>query len=289
MNKVLRLFDQLFNRIYTTRFNPFYQSGRLAVLSLMIVTATGVYLLCFYKIAVPYESVASLHEQWWAGRWIRTLHRYASDMVIIFTAVHAFRMFVEKKADGVRVLAWVTGIFLVLLVLFCGWTGFVLVWDLQGQLLAQVGARLADALPIFSEPIQRSFLSDNRLPSSFFFLNLFLHVAIPLGILFLIIIHVWRLSTAHFFPTKGATIGCTLTLVVFSILLPVPLRSQADLSTILGRVHIDFFYNFWLPLAAIMQPRWHLLLWLIIVLFLMSIPWWWHTKSGDNEVHYRWN
>ena len=283
METILKWLDRLFDKIYTSKFNPFYQSGRLAVLALTIVTITGVYLLYFYKISDPYNSVARLQEQWWGGRWIRTLHRYASDMTMIFIAVHALRMFVEKKATGPRVLAWTSGVVLVLLVFICGWTGLVMVWDQQGQLLALVGARLFDALPIFSEPIQRSFLSGDKLPDSFFFLNLFLHVAVPLGVLLLLLVHVWRLATAHFFPTKGAIIGCSATFVVFSMLMPVALREPADLSLLIGRVHIDWFYSFWAPSAMTMVPALHLSLWLLAIGVLVTAPWWWRAKNSNDH------
>src|SRR6266545_3861422 len=68
------------------------------------------------------------------------------------------------------------------LVLVCGWTGFVMVWDVQGQVLAQEGARLFDVLPIFAEPIGRAFVGERAIPGAFFFLNLFAHIALPIGL-----------------------------------------------------------------------------------------------------------
>ena len=61
----------------------------------------------------------------------------------------------------------------------CGWTGYVMVWDTFGQRLALEGARMLDALPILSEPIGRAFTGERAVPSAFFFLNLFVHVALP--------------------------------------------------------------------------------------------------------------
>jgi quinol-cytochrome oxidoreductase complex cytochrome b subunit len=193
-------------------------------------------------------------------------------------------MFVEKKATGPRVLPWTSGVVLTLFVFVCGWTGLVMVWDQQGQYLAQIGARLFDTLPIFTEPIQRSFISNAKLPNSFFFLNLFLHVAVPLGVLLLLLIHVWRLATAHFFPTKGAMIGCVVSFVLFSILMPVSLQPTADLSNLTGEVNLDLFYSFWAPAAATMVPAIHLSLWVLVVGIIFTVPWWWHTKTTPNNT-----
>jgi hypothetical protein len=56
------------------------------------------------------------------------------------------------------------------------------------------GARLLDLLPVFSTPIARAFSGSLPVPSSFFFMNLFLHVAAPLGLAAMLAVHVARLA-----------------------------------------------------------------------------------------------
>ena len=80
----------------------------------------------------------------------------------------------RAAAGGRGALAWVSGVFLVFLLYVCGWTGYVMVWDAQGQLLAAEGARLLDALPLFSEPISRTF--SGRRPAA---RRLLLHEPLP--------------------------------------------------------------------------------------------------------------
>lgn len=105
--RVLARIDALFDRLYGWRFNPLYQSGTIAVLLLLVLLATGLYLLLFYRIGSPYASVARMQDQAWSGRWIRTLHRYASDAAMVAVAVHALRMFLRRRTWGARALAWV--------------------------------------------------------------------------------------------------------------------------------------------------------------------------------------
>src|SRR5690606_27485791 len=113
-----------------------------------VLLATGAYLLLFYRIGAPYASMERITEQAWLGRWIRTLHRYAADALLVAVGVHALRMFAQRRAWGPRVLAWVSGLVLVFALFVCGWTGYVLVWDTHAQVLAVAGARLLDVLPI---------------------------------------------------------------------------------------------------------------------------------------------
>ena len=150
--------DTTFNALYHWSGNPIYQSGALTIAFLIVLLVTGTYLLFFYRIGSPYASVAQLSADPWIGRWVRSLHRFAADAAVVAAAIHALRMFAQGRRWGARTLAWTSGLVLLGLILVCGWTGYVMVWDVFGQLLAVEGARLLDVLPIFSEPIGRMFV-----------------------------------------------------------------------------------------------------------------------------------
>jgi len=210
---------------------------------------TGVYLLFVYEVARPYASVRAIQGDPWLGRWIRALHRYASDATVLFVAIHAVRMFVERKTWGPRTLAWLTGLGLAAMLLFSGVTGYVLVWDQFGQKLAVTGARVLRLLPLFPEPPDRSFVGDSPLPAAFFFMNLFLHVAVPLGMIAFLWLHTSRLARAAWFPERRVTIGLLLALAAVSVAWPAPMPPAADLLVLPGRGPADWFYAFWLPLV----------------------------------------
>src|SRR5690606_22093221 len=109
--------DAWANRVYTSRWNPLYHSGAIAIAMLLVLIATGIYLLLFYRIGAPYESVGRIHGQVWTGRWIRGLHRFASDAAVVAAVVHAFRMYAQRRTWGPRALAWVSGVVLLLVIL----------------------------------------------------------------------------------------------------------------------------------------------------------------------------
>ncbi|MEK6609306.1 MAG: cytochrome b N-terminal domain-containing protein [Gemmatimonadota bacterium] len=241
--------DASMNRLYGWQRNPLYLSGTLAVVSLGVVLVTGVYLLLFYRIGAPYASVERITDQVWAGRWIRSLHRYASDAAVVAAAAHALRLFVQDRSWGPRALAWVSGLILLFIVLVCGWTGYVMVWDVQGEVLAREGARFFDFLPLFSEPISRAFAGDRAIPSAFFFLNLFLHVALPIGVGLLLWIHVSRVARPAILPPRGLLWGVTGLLLALSVIWPVAMAPAADPFRIPDRAPYDLFYSFWLPLV----------------------------------------
>jgi ferredoxin len=266
--------DAGFNRLYGSRLNPLYHSGALVVALLVVLIVTGLYLLLFYRVGSPYASMERIQDQVWAGRWIRSLHRFASDAAIPAILLHALRMLVQGKSWGQRTVAWVTGVGLVGLFMVCGWTGYVMVWDIQAQVLAVEGARLLDILPILSEPISRTFVGERPLGSAFFFMNLFLHVALPIGLGVVLWLHVARVARPVLLPPRKVTGAVVGLLFAASVVWPVSLGPEADLFRVPGSAPFDVFYTFWIP-AAIAMPAWTV--WVVgggLVGFLLLVPLW---------------
>ena len=254
LGRALTRIDGWMDRLYGWRWNPLYQSGAIVVVCFAVLLVTGLYLIFLYRIGAPYESMVRIDGQVWGGRWIRSLHRYSADAAVVAAGVHALRMFCQGRSWGPRALAWISGVFLVFLMYVCGWTGYVMVWDTHGQLLATEGARLLDALPLFSEPVSRTFAGDSPIPSAFFFMNLFLHIAIPVGLVIFLWLHVSRVARPVLLPPRPLLWTSVGLLAAAAILLPAPLGPAADPLRIPGDVALDVFYSFWLPAARTASP-----------------------------------
>jgi ferredoxin len=281
VRRALAWTDTRMNRLYGWRYNPLYHSGAIAAALFLVLLVTGIYLLIFYRIGAPYDSVARMTADPWLGRWIRGLHRYASDAAVVAIGVHAFRLFAQGRSWGPRALAWVTGGILLAVVLLCGWTGYVMVWDVQAQVLAEAGARLFDRVPLFAEPISRAFVGEHPLPGAFFFLNLFLHIALPIGLGVLVWLHVSRVARPALLPPRGllwSTIGL---LTLLAVVWPVAMAPEADLLGLPGVAPYDVFYAFWLPLARLAPAG---VVWaatLATALVVVLVPVWSRPRLGE--------
>lgn len=245
--RTLRIVDGAFTRLYGWRYHPLHQSGALAFALLIVLIVTGIYLLIFYRLGAPWASVQRIVADPFLGRWMRSLHRFASDAMVVAAVLHAFRMFAQARSWGPRALAWVSGVSLLLFVFVSGWTGFVIVWDTFGARLAIAGARMFDALPVLSEPLQRIFSGERPVPGAFFFINLFLHVAIPLGVAAGLWIHVSRVARPTLLPPKALSIAVIGGLTILAVLLPAPLPPEADPLALPRSIPGDVIYGFWLP------------------------------------------
>ena len=270
--RVLAVADAAGNRLYGWKFNPLYQSGALVAALFLVILVTGLWLTLFYRVGAPWESVARVTADPWFGNWVRGLHRYASDLAVLATVVHAWRMFAERRSWGARTLAWVTGAVLLLLLFVCGWTGYVMVWDTFGYLLAREGARMLDALPFLSEPTGRAFTGEQPVPTVFFFINLFAHIGVPLAMGVAFWLHIKRLPRPTMFPPRPLLWGTVGLLTVVAVAWPLEMEPRANPFVLPDQVPADVFFAFWMPFSRGLGGGTALLLAVAVGVALASVP-----------------
>lgn len=268
--------ESLFDSCFTPAWNPLYQLGALGWFFYWIVAATGIYLYVFFDSGVhqAYESVERLTEvQWYAGGIMRSLHRYASDAMLVVMMLHLVREFLLERLYGKRWFAWFTGVPIIWLVFAAGITGYWVVWDKLAQFIAIATTEWLGVLPMFSESLARNFLHDSMLSGRFFTLMVYIHIAVPLILLFLMWIHIQRHARPRMNPPRGLALGTLLALVVLSIVKPAVSQGPADLSRVVTSVALDWFY---LPAYPLLDYYSGLLLWAVLGFasaFLAIAPW----------------
>lgn len=255
--------------------NPLAYTGALAGFTFIIAAVTGILLLFFYDTSVhtAYSSVAQMNEQPWGSGMIRALHRYSSDACVLFAVIHAIKVFLARKFTGARWLAWITGLIVLGLIWLDGWLGYWLVWDQRAQAIAVGTAKALDVLPIFPEPIARSFLTNESINSLIFFAVFFAHVLLPIPIGIVIWIHLVRLKKPKFLPKRNLMIACTLVLVVISLAVPASLAAPADMSVYPANFDVDWFYLVPLYLTDRLSGVWFWVVGLGMLAGLSSLPW----------------
>src|SRR5574338_153840 len=272
--RLLGVLDAAATKVYGWPWNPLHQSGTIAVAMLVALIASGVYLILFYRLGAPSASVARMAADPWLGSWIRSFHRYASDLFVIAAVLHLIRMFAQSRSWGSRTLAWISGLLLLGVGFACAWTGFVMAWDSFGERLALNGARLLDALPILSEPLGRIFAGDGPVPSAFFFVNMFMHIALPLAMGAMLWLHVSRLARPTLMPPKRVTWSIVGALVLTAVLLPAELGPAANPFVLASHTPTDLFVAWWLPLVERLSPGETWGIGLVGMLALLMIPKW---------------
>lgn len=245
------------DRLVSPSLNPLYHTGTIAVFSLAVATITGVYLFLFYRVGTTaaHASVDAIVAQpLGIGALMRSLHRYSSDAAIVAALLHGGKMLLNDRFWGARWIGWVTGLVLVGLVWFTGATGYWLVWDTQALVLSLTTARFLDVLPFFTEPIVQTFARNDHIQNFLFFIVLFIHITVPLGLGALYWLHVMRLARARFMPPRIVLWVTGTALVVASLVRPALSGPPADPAVLPGVVAVDWFYFAYFPLTQL-DPR----------------------------------
>jgi ferredoxin len=268
--------EAAFDRSFGPKQNPLAHLGALGLFFYAIVVATGVHLYVGFDTAVAgaYQSVEHLgRSAWFLGGVSRSLHRYASDALVVVMLVHLLREFSLDRYRGVRWFSWLVGVPIIAFVYASGISGYWLVWDRLAQYIAIATTEWLDFLPIFGEPIARNFLARDSLDDRFFTLLVFLHIALPLLLVFLLWLHLQRVSRPDIVPPKRLAAGAGAMLVALSVIYPATSQGPADLGTVTGVVRPDWFYLPLYPLVDLLSAG---TVWAIVAataLIMAAIPW----------------
>ena len=248
------LIERPFERLFSPQLNPLAQLGALGFFFFWIVAVSGIYLFIFFDTGIEraYQSVEHLTQDYWFHAGVmRSFHRYASDLMVVMVVVHLLREFSLDHYRGVRWFSWITGLPIIWLLYASGITGYWLVWDKLAQYVAIVSSELLDWLPIFGEPIARNFISTGTLTSRFFSLMVFMHVAVPLFLLFIMWIHILRISRPKMNPPRTLALLSLTALLAVSIWKPALSQGHADLAKVPAEVGLDWLYLPLYPLTNI--------------------------------------
>ncbi len=275
LNTVFIRLNQWVKQGLPEELNPFAQMGAVANTTFIIALVTGILLLFWYSPSIhfAYNSLESLRTTSFLGQLMRSLHRYSSDACMLFMVLHGLQVLVAGKFSGPRWLAWVSGVVLAGFLWLDGWLGYWLVWDQRAQLVALGSARMMDVLPVFSDPLSRSFLTNESVNSLLFFLVFFMHMLIPLGMGVALWIHIMRLNRSLFFTRKRLTWAILLSLTALSLLYPATSAPRADMLTVPDRLTIDWFYLFPLFLTERLQGGTLWLITLVVTVLVSAVPW----------------
>jgi len=265
-----------FNRVFGEKLNPFYYLGAISYFMFWVVVASGFYVYVFYETGVDttFASVERLtHGQWFAGGIMRSLHRYASDAMVLTMMLHLARHFFFDRYRGFRAFSWITGVILIWLLYVSGVNGYMLPWDQLAQYVVVTTAEWFDVLPVFRGAMVRNFALPEAVTDRLFSLLSFLHIGIPLAMLAGLWIHTQRVPRARTLPPRSLAIGLTLMLLALSVAKPATSQGAADFSRIQSTLAIDWFYL--TPYPWITSGHGALLWWLAggATLLLLLAPW----------------
>jgi cytochrome b6 len=132
------------------RHTLWYYFGGMTLFLFMIQVATGILLLFYYRPSAEeaYESVQFLMAEVEFGWLIRSIHSWASNLMIFTLFIHLFSVLLLKAYRPPREVTWLSGIGLLGVAMGFGFTGYLLPWNELAYFATKVGTEITGVVPL---------------------------------------------------------------------------------------------------------------------------------------------
>lgn len=301
---IFTMMDKEYRNFPTPKnFNYFWNFGALALVNLIIMIGSGIFLAMFYtpNTKVAFDSVQHIMRDVNWGWLIRYIHMNGASMFFIVVYIHTFRGLYYGSYKKPRELLWMLGVLILLLMMATAFMGYVLPWGQMSYWGATVITNLFSAFPIVGKSIVTwlwgGFSVGNPTLSRFFSL----HYLLPFVIVGVVFLHVVALhitgsnnplgidvkskqDTVPFHPyyTIKDSVGLGVYLIIFACLVfflpkllgdPLNFQQANPLQTPPDVVPEWYFLPFYAILRSIPNKLGGVVMMFTSVLVLFVIPW----------------
>ena len=205
---LLSIWNTVFDR-KVPKVNWWYTLGSATLFVAIMQAATGIFLSIYY-VPTPeeaYNSIEYIMNDVAFGWLVRGMHHWGATLMVILVFLHMLRVFFYAAYKYPREVTWITGVFLLLVTLGLGFTGYLLPWNQRSYWATAVGSSIVATVPLIGEFLMRVVRGGDDL--TFLTLSRFYGV------------HIWFLPAALF-----SLIGVHLYLVVRNGISWVPKRGE---------------------------------------------------------------
>lgn len=140
-------------RVPVHKHSVWYYFGGISLLFLMVQIVTGILLMVYYvpELASAHASILKINSGVEFGWFIRSLHSWGANLMILAVFVHFFSAYFMKAYRKPRELTWLTGVALLVICLGFGFTGYLLPWDEVSFFATKIGLDISSKIPVFGE------------------------------------------------------------------------------------------------------------------------------------------
>ncbi|MFC1838873.1 cytochrome b N-terminal domain-containing protein [Thermodesulfobacteriota bacterium] len=183
----------------TLDFTLTFGLGGMAFILVLLLFGTGL-LMKFYYLPFPdkaYESILNLRSNILFGLFIRNVHYWSANILIIVAFLHLLRVFFTSAFHPPRQFNWVIGLFLFMIILFFNFTGYLLPWDQLSYWAITICTGMMDYIPLIGKWMQESVRGGAEVGESTLSIFYSTHTALlPAALILVIPFHFWRVRRA---------------------------------------------------------------------------------------------
>lgn len=173
--------------------------GGMAFILMILLFGTGL-LLKFYYLPVPdraYDSIAFMNNNVLFGPFIRNIHYWSANILVIAVFLHFLRVFFTSAFHSSRKLNWVIGLALLIIILFSNFTGYLLPLDQLAFWAVTICTGMMEYIPWAGEWIQNLVRGGTEIGASTLSNFYAAHtVLLPAALIIILPFHFWRIRKA---------------------------------------------------------------------------------------------
>lgn len=272
--------------------------GGMAVTLLGLLALTGVLLLTLYQPSIEgaYASVVGLAREVPFGRWVRNVHYWSANLLVVVAALHFVRVAVTGAFGPGRRLNWAIGLLLLALLLAANFTGYLLPWDQLAYWAVTICTSMLGYVPLAGNWLRELFRGGVDIGQATLANFFVLHVAMLPGALLLFLFwHFWlvrragglvrpetaageeRVPTVPHLLAREAAVGLALVagVLLLAMAADAPLLAQANPGLSPNPAKAPWYFQGFQELLLHLHPVFAVFVWpLLGALALLVVPLW---------------
>ncbi|MGD8858950.1 MAG: cytochrome b N-terminal domain-containing protein [Myxococcales bacterium] len=182
-----------------------FGSGLLIIFGIQVLT--GLLLMATYTPSVQdaWSSVYYIQHEVAAGWFIRGLHHYGAQAMMIVLGMHLMQVAIYGAYKAPREVTWWIGLGLLGVVQGLGLTGYLLPWDQKGYWATKVATNIAGTIPLVGPTLQTLVVGGTEYGQTTITRFYVLHVGVlPATLVLLVVAHVAMFRRNGATPPVGA-------------------------------------------------------------------------------------
>ncbi len=181
------------------KFTLTWGLGGMAVVLLMLQAVTGILLKSVYEPfpGQAYYSIVVLQNDIWFGQFIRNIHHWSANILVIVVFLHMLRVFFTGAFHSSRQFNWIIGLCLFFFVLISNFTGYLLPWDQLAFWAITICTSIVEYIPGLGLWLQEMIRGGSEIgPASLLIFYTFHITIIPFCLVIFMSFHFWRVRKA---------------------------------------------------------------------------------------------
>jgi quinol-cytochrome oxidoreductase complex cytochrome b subunit/mono/diheme cytochrome c family protein len=189
-----------------------YVWGSTLTFAIMVQFITGIMLWMFYSPSAnsAWESVYQIQEKVPGGDWLRGIHHWTSQFMIVLLVLHLVQVVVDGAYKAPREFNFWFGLALLGITMGLGLTGYLLPWDQKGYWATEVATNIMGNTPLIGDQVKQLVIGGNE--AGHYTLTRFfaLHAGVLPGLLIALIgLHIYLFRKHGITPAPRKTAAST--------------------------------------------------------------------------------